>query len=146
MRMVLKKCFILFIFIKRMLFIWSNLFNYIFIYFWYTLVLYWVCLPTTQNIMFSALKPKPFSSTLSLLLRWKNNEQHCFQQFPADLVTFTVEILNGKLHFLCSATNCSTVATWLWLPLLMVQLTFLQLLFTQILLLLQPFTPSTANC
>ena len=22
--------------------------------------------------------------------------------FPADLVTFTVEILNGKLHFLCS--------------------------------------------
>ena len=22
-------------------------------------------------------------------------------QFPADLVTFTVEILNGKLHFLC---------------------------------------------
>ena len=24
-------------------------------------------------------------------------------QFPADLVTFTEEILNGKLHFLCSA-------------------------------------------
>ena len=24
------------------------------------------------------------------------------QQFPADLVTFTWEILNGKLHFLCS--------------------------------------------
>ena len=23
-------------------------------------------------------------------------------QFPADLVTFTVEICNGKLHFLCS--------------------------------------------
>ena len=23
-------------------------------------------------------------------------------QFPADLVTFTAEILNGKLHFLCS--------------------------------------------
>ena len=26
-------------------------------------------------------------------------------QLPADLVTFTEEILNGKLHFLCSATN-----------------------------------------
>ena len=25
-----------------------------------------------------------------------------FPQFPADLVTFTEEILNGKLHFLCS--------------------------------------------
>ena len=25
-----------------------------------------------------------------------------FFQFPADLVTFTEEILNGKLHFLCS--------------------------------------------
>ena len=27
-------------------------------------------------------------------------------QFPADLVTFTGEILNGKLHFLCSAQTC----------------------------------------
>ena len=26
-------------------------------------------------------------------------------QFPADLVTFTEEILNGKLHFLCSAKD-----------------------------------------
>ena len=25
-----------------------------------------------------------------------------FLQFPANLVTFTEEILNGKLHFLCS--------------------------------------------
>ena len=25
-------------------------------------------------------------------------------QFPTDLVTFTEEILNGKLHFLCSAS------------------------------------------
>ena len=27
-------------------------------------------------------------------------------QFPADLVTFTEEILNGKLHFLCSVILC----------------------------------------
>ena len=29
-------------------------------------------------------------------------------QFPADLVTFTEEVLNGKLHFLCSkdASGC----------------------------------------
>ena len=26
-------------------------------------------------------------------------------QFPADLVIFTEEILNVKLHFLCSVTN-----------------------------------------
>ena len=26
-------------------------------------------------------------------------------KYPADLVTFTEEILNGKLHLLCSATN-----------------------------------------
>ena len=26
------------------------------------------------------------------------------KQFPADLVTFTEEILNGKLHFMCSDT------------------------------------------
>ena len=26
--------------------------------------------------------------------------------FPADLVTFTEEILNGKLHFLCSVCPC----------------------------------------
>ena len=36
-------------------------------------------------------------------------------QFPADLVTFTVEILNEKLHFLCSVCgkaileNCGTL-------------------------------------
>ena len=28
-----------------------------------------------------------------------------YPQFPADLVTFTEEILNGKLHFLCSACH-----------------------------------------
>ena len=33
-------------------------------------------------------------------------DQICsFQQFFADLVTFTEEILNGKLHFLCSVTT-----------------------------------------
>ena len=26
-------------------------------------------------------------------------------QFPADLVTFTEEILHGKLHFLCSVSD-----------------------------------------
>ena len=26
-------------------------------------------------------------------------------QFPANLVTFTEEILNGKLHFLCSESH-----------------------------------------
>ena len=28
-------------------------------------------------------------------------------QFPADLVTFTEEILNVKLHFLCSVGRCT---------------------------------------
>ena len=26
-----------------------------------------------------------------------------YPQFPADLITFNEEILNGKIHFLCSA-------------------------------------------
>ena len=30
-------------------------------------------------------------------------------QFPADLITFTKEILNGKLHFLCSVSNNTDV-------------------------------------
>ena len=29
----------------------------------------------------------------------------CDQMFPADLVTFTKEIPNGKLHFLCCDNN-----------------------------------------
>ena len=29
-------------------------------------------------------------------------------QFPADLVAFTEEILNGKLHFLCSGDDIVT--------------------------------------
>ena len=33
----------------------------------------------------------------------------CEQMFPADLVTFTEEILNGKLHFLCSAASLKKV-------------------------------------
>ena len=36
----------------------------------------------------------------------KNKVFHCgFLQFPADLVTFTEEILNEKLHFLLSTKN-----------------------------------------
>ena len=31
--------------------------------------------------------------------------QKMISQIPADLVTFTEEILNGKLHFLCSGNN-----------------------------------------
>ena len=34
-------------------------------------------------------------------------------QFAADLVTFTEEILNGKLHFLCSAMPCFQIMTLL---------------------------------
>ena len=30
-------------------------------------------------------------------------------KFPADLVTFTTEILNGKLHFLCSDAKTDLV-------------------------------------
>ena len=29
----------------------------------------------------------------------------CDPQLPADLVTFSEEILNGKLHFLCCTSN-----------------------------------------
>ena len=31
-------------------------------------------------------------------------------QFPADLVSFTEEILNGKLHFLCSANRLNNLS------------------------------------
>ena len=34
-----------------------------------------------------------------------------FRQFPADLVTFTEKILNGKLHFLCSVNSRIIVFT-----------------------------------
>ena len=34
-------------------------------------------------------------------------------QFPVDLVTFTEEILNGKLRFLCSGTSLS-LHKFLW--------------------------------
>ena len=36
-------------------------------------------------------------------------------QFSADLVTFTEEIFNGKLHFLCSDPfDATTVFLWLF--------------------------------
>ena len=37
---------------------------------------------------------------------WRN------PQFPEDLVTFNEEILNGKLHFLCSAPLPSDDDEW----------------------------------
>ena len=33
-------------------------------------------------------------------------------QFSADLVTFTEEILNGKLHFLCSVIRRSSLEVY----------------------------------
>ena len=37
------------------------------------------------------------------MINFKQNIRHNYTpQFLADLVTFTEEILNGKLHFLCS--------------------------------------------
>ena len=37
---------------------------------------------------------------------WNTTEKISFPlHFPADLVTFTEEILNGKLHFLCSVNS-----------------------------------------
>ena len=34
-------------------------------------------------------------------------------QDTADLITFTEEILNGKLHFLCSATLSEWINIWM---------------------------------
>ena len=33
-------------------------------------------------------------------------------QIPADLITFTEEILNGKLHFLCSGHTGTSKSGW----------------------------------
>ena len=38
----------------------------------------------------------------------KSKQVFACLQFPADLVTFTEEILNGKLHFLCNVSCHST--------------------------------------
>ena len=44
-------------------------------------------------------------------------------QFPADLVTFTKEILNGKLHFLC---NVFSLYTKVMLILILINVYYLQ--------------------
>ena len=51
----------------------------------------------------------------SLILCFFLLRNHCTKkmQFPADLVTFTEEILNEKLHFLCSV---SSSLKWLHTP------------------------------
>ena len=35
---------------------------------------------------------------------WELSDFYNASKFPADLVTFTEEILNGNFHFLCSDT------------------------------------------
>ena len=49
-------------------------------------------------------------------------------QFPADLVTFTEESLNGKLHFLCSDIKVVDGIDGKQIDLLMENLTFKKLL------------------
>ena len=48
-----------------------------------------------MNVMFTAQKNK--FSIKSFFTKFENPQE------TADLVTFTQEILNGKLHFLCNA-------------------------------------------
>ena len=42
------------------------------------------------------------TACLTLHKKMKFSIKDFFPQFPADLVVFTEEILNGKLHLLCS--------------------------------------------
>ena len=57
------------------------------------------------------------SAYFHLLIKGKQSSSHISFytaqnisfQFPADLVTFTKETLDGKLHFLCSATPISSL-------------------------------------
>ena len=46
-------------------------------------------------------------------------------QFPVGLVTFTGEILNGKLHFLCSVSQWKLLASDLFLKLYLLLARFL---------------------
>ena len=48
------------------------------------------------------LNSQPEKNGLSPIHELFNRPIHCTKKFPADLVTFTGEILNGELHFLCS--------------------------------------------
>ena len=56
---------------------------------------------TAQKMKFSI---KDFSSKYDQI-RGKLEACDLIRQFPADLVTFTGEILNGKLHFLYSVSS-----------------------------------------
>ena len=49
----------------------------------------------------------PFSLEYSLLKKWS--------QFSANLVTFPAEILNGKLHFLCSDSSSWIIKLFIFL-------------------------------
>ena len=73
-KLFLKSCLYFISFYKTYTFYWIEFDFLSFFFLWYIFGLIGICLRTTQNIMFSALKPKPLSSRLSLLLRWKNNE------------------------------------------------------------------------
>ena len=71
---------------------------------------------------FMQRQPPEVLEGLELMLEGKNDEKWCKchnafssdliahdQKETADLVTFTGEILNGKLHFLCSANGINFI-------------------------------------
>ena len=59
-----------------------------------------------ENCVFIFKKDLLFTTAQKMMFSIKDFFSKCDQirnpQFPADLVTFTEEILNGKRHFLCS--------------------------------------------
>ena len=112
-KMVLKKC---------LHFFWSSgysLSDQIYFYYFFLDILWFftrICLRKTQN-MFSALKPKPWSSTLELLLRWKNNEilEHKpSHRFSTPSYLTTSESTFKFLLAMSAATDLSTTAFFIF--------------------------------
>ena len=77
-------------FMKRILFIWLILFLFFLLFFLYPLVLYWVWIPTIQNIMFSTLIPKPFHIIAITKMEKQRTTSRSNINIPTDLQLFIV--------------------------------------------------------
>ena len=117
-KMILRECLPFISFYKVDNLYQIDLVFYCFIFFGILLFFTWICLGTTQNIMFRALKP----------------ERTCKATFKFSLA------ISLSLLFLLPFFSFSIV------QLMLLQIFFRQLLFPQLLILLLPIPSSPANC
>ena len=141
---VLKKCLYFVCFYKVDTVYWIIFAFFIFFFFDILLFFTGICFPITQNIMFSALKPK--SKTTNWDEKTTNNKPSEYKPFHRSSTPYHLSTCESAFKFLLPMFLAITTFSFFIIQLMFLQLFLLQLLFPQPLFLLLPFALSSTTC